>query len=77
MLISIQACVSRYKPLKKVRPLSGSCEDYVLFSDSLTKQRDQGFSKRATINISGFSVGSEANKQLLYQEYPTEESAYQ
>jgi len=69
IIISLSACVSRYKPLKKIRPLSGDCEDYILFSDSLTKQRDQGFSKRATINISGFSVGSEANKELLYQRY--------
>ncbi len=77
MIISMQACVSRYKPLKTIRPLSGDCEDYILFSDSLTKQRDQGFSKRATINISGFSVGSQTNKELLYKEYkPIIETIY-
>ncbi len=48
-----------------------------MFSVSLTKQRDQGFSKRATINISGFSVGSDANKKLLYQQYkPIIETIY-
>ena len=69
VLISQLACVSRYTPLKKIRPLSGSCEDYIRFSDSLTKQREQGLSKRATINIAGFSVGSEENKKLLYELY--------
>ena len=78
ILLSLSACVSRYKPLKKIRPLSGECEDYILFSDSLTKQRDQGFSKRATINIAGFSVGGEQNKELLYKEYkPIIETIYE
>ena len=63
--------------MKKIRPLSGECEDYILFSDSLTKQRDQGFSKRATINIAGFSVGSVENKELLYKAYkPIIETIY-
>ncbi len=77
LAINLSACVSRYKPLKTIKPLSGLCEDYILFSVSLTKQRDHGFSKRATINISGFSVGSEANKELLYQLYkPVIETIY-
>lgn len=68
-IFSLSACVTRYKPLERIYPLSGNCKDYILFSDSLTKQRDLGFSKRATINISGFSVGSKANKEELYREY--------
>jgi len=65
----LTSCVSRYTPLERIRPLSGTCKDYILFSDSLTKQRDQGFTKRATINISGYAVGSKANKELLYNVY--------
>jgi len=76
-ILSLSACVSRYTPLERIRPLSGQCEDYILFSDSLTKQRDQGFSKRATINISGFSVGGVQNKELLYKTYkPIIETIY-
>jgi len=65
----LTSCVSRYTPLERIRPLSGTCKDYILFSVSLTKQRDQGFTKRATINISGYAVGSKANKELLYDVY--------
>jgi len=69
LFLSLSSCVTRYTPLERIRPLSGKCKDYILFSDSLTKQRDQGFTKRATINISGYAVGSKANKELLYQMY--------
>jgi len=62
-------CVARFPPLKHVRPLSGNCDDYAQFSVSIIKQRDQGFSKRATINIAGFSVGNEENRKLLFAEY--------
>ena len=63
--------------MTQIYPLSGKCEDYILFSDSLTKQRDLGFSKRATINLAGFSVGSKANKEILYREYkPIIETIY-
>jgi hypothetical protein len=68
-LVSLSACVSRYQPLDRIRPLSGSCDDYAKFSVSIIKQRDQGFSKRASINIAAFSVGSEENRELLYTEY--------
>lgn len=68
-LTSLSGCVSRYPPLDPVRPLSGDCNDYAQFSVSIIKQRDQGFSKRATINIAGFSVGDQANRDLLYAEY--------
>lgn len=66
---SISGCVSRYRPLDLVRPLSGDCNDYAQFSVSIIKQRDQGFSKRATVNIAGFSVGDEEKRKLLYAEY--------
>ena len=62
-------CVSRYPPLKHVKPLSGKCEDYAEFAVAIIKQRDQGFSKRATINIASFSAGSQVNRELLYAEY--------
>lgn len=68
-LACLTSCVSRYMPLKHVRPLSGECHDYAQFSVSIIKQRDQGFSKRATINIASFSVGSEENRALLYEKY--------
>lgn len=68
-MISLAGCVSRYTPLELVRPLSGDCDDYAKFSVSIIKQRDQGFSKRATINIAAFSVGSEENRALLYAKY--------
>jgi len=69
LIVSLVACVSRIRPLKKIRPLSGLCEDYILFSDSLTKQRDLGFSKRATISLAGFSVANEANRAVLLETY--------
>ena len=68
-MTSMAGCVSRYTPLEHVRPLSGSCDDFAQFSVSIIKQRDQGFSKRATINIAGFSVGNEKSRELLYVEY--------
>ena len=52
-----------------MHPLSGDCDDYAQFSVAIMKQRDQGFSKRATINIAAFSVGSEANRKLLFTKY--------
>jgi len=36
---------------------------------AILKQRDQGFTKRATVSIAGFSVGSEENRKTLYKEY--------
>ncbi|MGD8926394.1 MAG: hypothetical protein PVG20_06075 [Thioalkalispiraceae bacterium] len=36
---------------------------------SIIKQRDQGFTKRATISITEYSVGNEHNRELLYKEY--------
>lgn len=77
LIIITSACVSRYTPLERIRPLSGTCEDYILFSDSLTKTRDHGFSRQATISIAGYSVGSNAKKELLYQQYkPIIETIY-
>ena len=67
--MSLTACVSEYPPLKQIHPLSGSCDDYAEFSVSIIKQRDQGFTKRATISITEYSVGNEHNRQLLYNTY--------
>jgi hypothetical protein len=68
-LISLSGCVSRYTPLKHVKPLSGKCDDYAEFSVAIIKQRDQGFTKRATINIASFSVGNSVNRDMLYRKY--------
>jgi len=68
-IICLSGCVSRYVPLDLVRPLSGDCDDYAQFSVSIIKQRDLGFSKRATISIAAFSVGDEAKSDLLYAKY--------
>lgn len=63
-------CVARYPPLDHVHPLSKSCNDYARFAVSIIKQREQGFSKRATVNIAGFSVGnSEEQRAMLYARY--------
>jgi len=65
----LTSCVSKYPPLKHIEPLSGKCEDYADFSVAIIKQRDQGFSKRATVNIASFSAGSQVNRELLYATY--------
>lgn len=71
------SCVSRYEPLPEIKPLSGTCRDYVLFSTSLVKQRDHGLSKRAAISIAGFALGSEQKKHIMYERYkPVIETIY-
>lgn len=68
-LVGTSGCVSRYTPLKKINPLSGDCEDYAEFSVAILRQRDQGFTKRATISITGYSVGDEDVRKVLYHRY--------
>lgn len=69
MALANTACVSRYTPLKPLHPLSGLCEDYAEFSVVLLKQRDQGFSKQASMNIAIYSTGGEQNRAAMTRLY--------
>ena len=65
----LSACVSRYDPVEKVNPLSGDCQDYAAFSRALAVQRDNGFTKRATMNIAAYSIAGERHREILYTQY--------
>lgn len=67
--LCLSACVSRYDPVPKIDPLSGECEDFAGFSRALAVQRDNGFTKKATMNIAAYSIASERHREILYQRY--------
>ena len=71
LLALLSACVSRYDPVDDVHPLSDECKDYAAFSRALAKQRDNGFTKRATMSMAGYSAGNEQDRQRLYARYQT------
>ena len=72
ILVSLlPACVSRYDRVDDVHPLSSECKDYAAFSKALAKQRDNGFSKRATMSMAGDSVGNMQDREILQQRYQT------
>lgn len=62
----LSACVSRDDPVERVNPLSGDCADYAAFSRALAVQRDNGFTKRATMNIAAYSVANERHREILF-----------
>jgi hypothetical protein len=62
-------CVSRYRPLNHIHPLSGKCDDFERFSEAILKHRDQGFTKRATTNFTVLYVDNEKKRQQLLEKY--------
>lgn len=70
-LAILTACVSRYDRVDDVHPLSSECKDYAAFSKALAKQRDNGFTRRATMSMAGYSVGNKQNRETLYERYQT------
>lgn len=71
LLAVLTACVSRYDRVDDVHPLSSECKDYAAFSKALAKQRDNGFTRRATMSMAGYSVGSQQNRETLHRRYQT------
>jgi hypothetical protein len=71
LLALLPACVSRYDRVDDVYPLSDECKDYSAFSRALAKQRDNGFTKRATMSMAGYSVANAEDRKVLYERYQT------
>ena len=71
LLALLPACVSRYDRVDDVHPLSDECKDFSAFSRALAKQRDNGFTKRATMSMAGYSAGNAQDRKILFERYQT------
>jgi hypothetical protein len=71
LLALLSACVSRYDRVDDVHPLSDECKDYAAFSKAIAKQRDNGFTKRATMSMFSASVGNRHDSDIIYERYQT------
>jgi hypothetical protein len=71
LIVLLSACVSRYDRVDDVHPLSDECKDYAAFSKAIAKQRDNGFTKRATMSMFSASSGNRHDSDIIYERYQT------